>query len=851
MPAVGGSGGGGAGKRRKGRREERGGGFWGAVKRLPGDFARDAEEIVTGMPTGLNMAWQAIDQALPKSPILKDEGPHNDPRMLKMLGREMAQGFKEDIRHPLRNPASTTLTLLGLASLGGGAAARGTAGLKAASKGGVKAGVKAAKAKPKYTRKFHGRPATKTSSGKVYEVNASPNPLVRGARKVTLDQAYKRSQKRGIKASEKKGKELGLTQKQLDAKKAELKLRQERASFRKANIEAKKAATKPRTTTYRAKMTPAQAEARIAELEKAVGKRVDTVFKALWADPSAKISGGKVNKMPRRSQAPGHARSDVGGGVPIDKQFKPGQRQTSREATRARAEKELYRLGKKEGAHPTLAKIAAQMDELEELKKVHTERQMPAAMRDPNAPIPDYPKTLKSRTLKPKPYKEPSRQGVYRAEGEAKAARGAVKSTKAEMENTRQGRYARAIERRENDKRTRYIKQSKGEVLDVDKPVQDMNVAREIWTAPSNAMRLTMMARPRYIAQNIAGTAGMMASRFGGNVVKHAKDVAKIRKADPETYAWASRTMGESGASSIATGAVGPLSGAAHWAAARANLPENTMRITALKAIAEENGVTLAQLRKMNPESNKWQRIVAEANDVVVDYSRIGGNSRAGQWESSFARSGIPIFYPMTKGFTRYAGRYPLEHSAQSAALAQVGKVGSEEQLEQFGGPLPPWSPYLIPTSEGMTKNPQNIMPFSPGMDIARQLAQATRKGTNWPTLSLAQNVSPSVELAYGAITGRGFATGFPLEGVEDTSKAEAALREQMPQMTPGYDLAAMLGMAEAQTGKAYESPSREDLFRMWALGPALHERRTKYDVLRQQGRGKGAKKKKKKAAGW
>ncbi len=119
--------------------------------------------------------------------------------------------------------------------------------------------------------------------------------------------------------------------------------------------------------------TQQEVEARIGELEKALEPRIQAVYQYLRsAEPTA--ARGR-NKQARRQATPyEQARGptyQVGGGDIVKRDIKPTTPRTGEQAkTRdwQRAEEKLYQSGTREGAHPVFKKIAAQMDELDQLK---------------------------------------------------------------------------------------------------------------------------------------------------------------------------------------------------------------------------------------------------------------------------------------------------------------------------------------------------------------------------------------------------------------------------------------------------------------------------------------------------
>lgn len=164
----------------------------GAIRRIPGDFLRGGKRAARGLPTGI-MENAKLIAALQQG----------NTKELSRQGRQMARSYEETVRNPLRDPFQTSMLLLALAGGTGGAVSRTAAAGRAARGGGsvgrrtVRAGKAFAK-KPTYTRRFRGSAEKPGQVGKSYEVRASRNPIVRGARK-PLDAAYEISRKRGEK----------------------------------------------------------------------------------------------------------------------------------------------------------------------------------------------------------------------------------------------------------------------------------------------------------------------------------------------------------------------------------------------------------------------------------------------------------------------------------------------------------------------------------------------------------------------------------------------------------------------------------------------------------------------------
>lgn len=127
-----------------------------------------------------------------------------------------------------------------------------------------------------------------------------------------------------------------------------------------------------------APQTKRQIETRVAELQRKVDRAVDTIAREYQANPDTHLPSTGLGKdtRPRRVQTEAdkfktHA---IGTGTPIDEPLRPrGIGKTGIERARAKAEQEIYRLGRKEGAHPVMQRVADAMDELDHLKRMLNE----------------------------------------------------------------------------------------------------------------------------------------------------------------------------------------------------------------------------------------------------------------------------------------------------------------------------------------------------------------------------------------------------------------------------------------------------------------------------------------------
>ncbi len=679
----------------KGGKKKGGGGWRGALKRLPGDFTRNVEDIVTGLPSGALATFDALDKALPKSPIPGvDEGQKTwgDRDPIKKLAIASALAMKEDLRHPLRNPANTLLTALAVPSLGAGGAARGTAAISTASRVGrgakIAEGLKAARRKPYKEREVHGirdpqqvlGDRYKIKLGKVdgrqlfdviekkpprsgpkrYLEDTTFNPVLRGLRKVTIDPFHKRSIKK--------------------------------ASAQEANPTFKKG----------------------AKIIVQGSKEYENITRG------AMKSGGIRSKLLEANVA-GVKRSKTGAIQVIDKsQLKP----------------------------------------------------------------------------------------------------------------VRGGSYARFQERRIKDKRKRYSDQGVGR-----EPVQrEMGLAENILHAPMDLLRLNMYASGRYAVQNNVSTALMNA--LAGVSPRHVGQVRGIKKTDPATYERMKGAMGQTATGSYAaagstgTGRLGQLT---RKMGEFMSHPEMVQRTAALARVAEDMGIdppTLARLLE-HPNNNRTQVLLQRANERVGDLSRYGGSSKFGKMEQAFVGSGLPIFYPMTKAFTRYTARMPLMYPAKSAFLAQMGTMGNQVQEQAFGGEVQPYYGYYAPAGKGKTLNMQNILPWSPGGDILRETANTfPGQSEDLPYLNLLNNLGPLPELLGAAATGREVSSGFDVKGLEESGSAIGAAKDNLRHLLPFNEFYL------PTESKAHGNLSIQDKLALRALGPGLYPRKTDYRKLVKKKKG-------------
>jgi hypothetical protein len=379
--------------------------------------------------------------------------------------------------------------------------------------------------------------------------------------------------------------------------------------------------------------------------------------------------------------------------------------------------------------------------------------------------------------------------GLGSIDDKIKAARKKVSALNKEIKQaekattqTKAGSYARKISKKTSDQQTRYTKQKTQAQEDI--PVKKGSILGDsavagLYNIPVNAMRLSMFARPRYAVQNVASTGLMLGAHQPLSLAKNIKRRGQLKKNSPELYEEFRNYMGATGTSSALEGTSGILGGATRRLGEIMNRPEAAMRPMFLLEEIRRADLTPEQFSKLPDTNQLKQRILAKANEAGGDYGRLGPKERG------VMRSGIPLFYPMYKALARYTARFPGEHSIISALAAMEGERGFEQQMEDFGGALPPWEPYSVMVGKDRTVNPQNVLPYSPGTDLFR-LASA---GTDQPTQSLATLVGPNIEFLYGGDTGRSITSGFRLPGLTEKSSAQqewlAAIKELL-QTVPG-----------------------------------------------------------------
>jgi hypothetical protein len=704
--------------------------YAGASRKFVADRGKEIEDIVTGLPQGAAMTAKAIDQALPANPVkpveklfFEKEGRHNDPKAIKEIGKLTFNQMKEDLRHPLRNPTSTTLTLLGLATLGGGTAVRATAGVSAVSKTGkVSQGVRAALGPQVHSRSFSGVARVPGQKSVKYKgVPANNNPAARLARKATLDVAYKASAKRAAESN----------------------------------------------------VAP-----RLTKGSKVIDETSKEYLDHIIFDKTANAYNQKLKAR--------HAQ-----GKYKNRKLKPTRLTNPNDIRDAVLEAGYVGVRKKSGNIKVYDRSAVKA------------RQKGA-----------YARKIESRERNIRRRMHHERLGGDPEEF------GSPKEVRQRMTT---------LQKEKRDRKLNQVEGAPGKIQ------SSADVARYLIGAPMNLVRASMYIDPKYTVQNMMGTAQLLAQQ-GVRLPTNIKTSRKLAKEYPEAWDTVKHMSGQTGAQAISYGAKGPGTKYVQKLGEIAGKPEQYSRPL---AIIEEMYRTLGQggrkvsvedIAKFAQTANKegihaLQGAQRRGLEEVIDYNRLGKNER------SFMKTQIPIFYPMTKGFTRYAAQYPTKHSIQSALAAQLGQMGDAEQKRSFGGvDPPPWAPYAMRTGPTTIKNPQNSFTFSPGMDVARQAGQAFVPGEMIPGLNLAQQAGPLPNLAVSALLGRELASGYPHRGEEEGQSAFGdALREYLALTLPGMDYVKAAGynpfnVPASKTFKPMDL-SEQALFNIF--GPTLVDRQT------------------------
>jgi hypothetical protein len=205
---------------------------------------------------------------------------------------------------------------------------------------------------------------------------------------------------------------------------------------------------------------------------------------------------------------------------------------------------------------------------------------------------------------------------------------------------------------------------------------------------------------------------------------------------------------------------------------------------------------------------DKLYEIVIEANNDIIDYSRLG------QIEQRWIRRMV-FFYPWVKGSTRYAGRFVKEHPGQQAFLNHLGNFGSEYQRQVLGD-LPSFAEGLVPVSDKPSAFPRvfdvaGVTPFSTPFDTGRDLARFVQ-GDASGLVSALTPAAGALNTAFNGTNRLGY-------NPRDEGNFETALGDQYKNIPLKLFIERML--ADGPSGGLYQRSKRDALMNILIGGPA------------------------------
>ncbi len=323
----------------------------------------------------------------------------------------------------------------------------------------------------------------------------------------------------------------------------------------------------------------------------------------------------------------------------------------------------------------------------------------------------------------------------------------------------------------------------------------------------NNATKLAVLyLKVAYAVPNLLGNLFLNLSQQGFLApINLARASVLARRLPPETWAKIDTLMGEGLSTSLDTGR-GGLSSVVHKAAsAWSKVVDVAPRRAAFLHEARRVGArTPEQLEQLL--SGKDPRLLAvtrRANDAIIDYGRLSTR------EQEIARRLI-FFYPWVKGSTRYAAHFATEHSAQAAALGQLGQLGA--QAQEPLGPLPSWARGLFPVGERngqvLTVNPASTSILGTPADLAATIANLSSGRLGFQGNAM---LTPAAQALISLVTqrdslGRAF-KGSPAVGTV----------QDLYQGIPAYVLAQRL--RGKQTSKTYPNMTSTDALLQFLIG--------------------------------
>jgi len=332
----------------------------------------------------------------------------------------------------------------------------------------------------------------------------------------------------------------------------------------------------------------------------------------------------------------------------------------------------------------------------------------------------------------------------------------------------------------------------------------------------NNAQKFAVLyAKLGYIAPNLIGNAALNLVQQGPFMARNLTATFKIAKSDPELFAAIKTAMGE-GLFGSTFGGLGPVkvTSAAVNAGSRlfGKITDTPFRVSSFVHEAAARGIkSRADLNKLFKDPamrDKLYEIVIEANNDIIDYSRLG------QIEQRWIRRMV-FFYPWVKGSTRYAGRFVKEHPGQQAFLNHLGNFGSEYQRQVLGD-LPSFAEGLVPVSDKPSAFPRvfdvaGVTPFSTPFDTGRDLARFVQGDAS----GLVSALTPAV----GAINTVANGTNRLGYNPRDEGNFETALGDQYKNIPLKLFIERMF--ADGPSGGLYQRSKRDALMNILIGGPA------------------------------
>lgn len=165
---------------------------------------------------------------------------------------------------------------------------------------------------------------------------------------------------------------------------------------------------------------------------------------------------------------------------------------------------------------------------------------------------------------------------------------------------------------------------------------------------------------------------------------------------------------------------------------------------------------TPAQVNKLLSDeklAKERQAIANSATDEIINYERLGPG------EEAFLRRLI-LFYPFTRGASRYTLNFPKEHPLATGVAGQLGQKGYERS-EEIIGPVPVWAEGIMPleglgipfTSDTQISNPAAFSIFGEPSHLGAQALNFFTAHPN-PDLAMSQNLPPVYQGLLALLTG-------------------------------------------------------------------------------------------------